>query len=164
MSAAIAMLAAMPRRGGRVAVLGSMLELGPRSGELHREIANDVANQGFEVVVATGEFADAFGPHRTALGSRLVTAQDPLVAWQSLASILNGDEVVLLKGSRGVALERLLPHFEEQWGSFHPHGEAFGSRGSSRGTGTRDEARTAERPQSNHDAAAKQDAAQRRGD
>jgi hypothetical protein len=38
---------------------------------------------------------------------------------------LRGDEVVLLKGSRGVALERLLPRFEEQWGSLHPHGEAF---------------------------------------
>jgi UDP-N-acetylmuramyl pentapeptide synthase len=64
----------MPRRGGRVAVLGSMLEMGPRSAEIHREVAADVARLDFDLIVATGEFADAFGPHRAALGSRLITA------------------------------------------------------------------------------------------
>jgi hypothetical protein len=43
--------------------------------------------------------------------------------------------VILLKGSRGVALERLLPRFVELWGELHPHGEAFGSRASSTGSG-----------------------------
>jgi hypothetical protein len=106
-----------------------------------------VASQEFDVIVATGEFAGAFGPHRTALGPRLIAAQDPLAAWEPLAAVLRGDEVVLLKGSRGVALERLLPRFEEKWGSFHPHGEAFGSRAISSSTGSRDDAHSAERPQ-----------------
>src|SRR5919109_2203574 len=108
-AAAVDLLASMPRRGGRVAILGSMLELGPGSGELHRELADVVASQDFDVVVATGEFAGAFGPHRAALGARLIAAQDPLAAWEPLAEVMRGDEVVLLKGSRGVALERLLP-------------------------------------------------------
>jgi UDP-N-acetylmuramoyl-tripeptide--D-alanyl-D-alanine ligase len=145
--AAVDLLASMPRRGGRVAVLGSMLELGPGSGELHRELADVVASQDFDVIVATGEFAGAFGPHRTALGPRLIEAADALAAWEPLANVLRGDEVVLLKGSRGVALERLLPRLEEKWGSFHPHGEAFGSRAISSSTGSREDARSAERPQ-----------------
>jgi UDP-N-acetylmuramoyl-tripeptide--D-alanyl-D-alanine ligase len=145
--AAVDLLASMPRRGGRVAVLGSMLELGPESGQLHRELADVVARQDFDVIVATGEFAGAFGPHRTALGPRLIAAPDPLAAWEPLAERLQGNEVVLLKGSRGVALERLLPRFEEKWGPFHPHGEAFGSRASRSSTGSRDDARSAERPQ-----------------
>jgi UDP-N-acetylmuramoyl-tripeptide--D-alanyl-D-alanine ligase len=145
-AAAVDLLASMPRRGGRVAVLGSMLELGPGSGELHRELADVVARQDFDVVVATGEFAGAFGPHRAALGARLIAAQDPLAAWEPLAEVMRGNEVVLLKGSRGVALERLLPRFEEKWGSFHPHGEAFGSRAISSSTGSRDDAHSAERP------------------
>jgi UDP-N-acetylmuramoyl-tripeptide--D-alanyl-D-alanine ligase len=148
--AAVDLLAAMPRRGGRVAVLGSMLELGPQSGEIHRDVAADVAARDFDVVVATGEFADAFGPHRTALGPRLITAADPLDAWQPLVAALTGSEVVLLKGSRGVALERLLPRFEEQWGSLHPHGEASGPRASDSNTGSRDDARLAEHPQNHH--------------
>jgi UDP-N-acetylmuramoyl-tripeptide--D-alanyl-D-alanine ligase len=145
--AAVDLLASMPRRGGRVAILGSMLELGPGSGELHQELAGVVARMDFDVIVATGEFADAFDPHRTALGSRLIMADDPLAAWEPLAGALRGNEVVLLKGSRGVALERLLPRFEEKWGPFHPHGEAFGSRAISTSTGSREDARSAERPQ-----------------
>jgi hypothetical protein len=46
-----------------------------------------------------------------------------------------------------VALERLLPRFEEQWGLLHPHGEALGSRAISSSTGSRDDARPAEHPQ-----------------
>ncbi|HSJ24374.1 MAG TPA: UDP-N-acetylmuramoyl-tripeptide--D-alanyl-D-alanine ligase [Longimicrobiales bacterium] len=145
--AAVDLLTSMPKRGGRVAVLGSMLELGPRSGEIHREVADDVARQDIDVIVATGEFADAFGPHRAALGSRLIITDEALDAWQSLAERLRGTETVLLKGSRGVALERLLPRFMEQWGSLHPHGEASGSRAIDSNTGTRDDARPAEHPQ-----------------
>jgi UDP-N-acetylmuramoyl-tripeptide--D-alanyl-D-alanine ligase len=148
--AAIDLLASMPRRGGRIAVLGSMLELGPQSGEIHREVADSVVDQGLDVVVATGDFAEAFGPHRDALGSRLITAADPLAAWEPLAETMKGDEVVLLKGSRGVALERLLPRIQEKWGLLHPHGEAFGSRAIESNTGLRDEARPAERPQGSH--------------
>jgi UDP-N-acetylmuramoyl-tripeptide--D-alanyl-D-alanine ligase len=146
--AAIDLLASMPRRGGRIAVLGSMLELGPQSAEIHGEVAAEVAARDFDIVIATGEFADAFGPHRSALGARLVTTADPLDAWHTLSQSLTGDEVVLLKGSRGVALERLLPRFEEKWGSLHPHGEASGPRASDPNTGSRDDARPAEHPQS----------------
>jgi UDP-N-acetylmuramoyl-tripeptide--D-alanyl-D-alanine ligase len=145
--AAVDLLSSMPQRGGRIAVLGSMLELGPRSGEIHREVAHDVAQHDFDMVVATGEFADAFGPHRAALGSRLITADDALDAWEPLAAQLKGDETVLLKGSRGVALERLLPRFQDKWGSLHPHGEASGPRASKVNTGSRDDARPAEHPQ-----------------
>lgn len=161
-SAAVDLLASMPRRGGRVAVLGSMLELGPRSGEIHRELADEIARGDFDIIVATGDFADAFGPHRTALGRRLMIVSDPLEAWAPLSAALQGSEVVLLKGSRGVALERLLPRFEEQWGSLHPHGEAFGSRAIDTTTGSREDARTAERPQSHTGGNAA--ARERRGD
>jgi UDP-N-acetylmuramoyl-tripeptide--D-alanyl-D-alanine ligase len=145
--AAVDLLVSLPKRGARVAVLGSMLEMGPRSGELHREVADEVAQQELDLIVATGEFVDAFGPHRAALGSRLLVAADPMDAWDVLAGRLEGNEVVLLKGSRGVALERLLPRFEEQWGLLHPHGEAFGSRAIATNTGSRDDARPAEHPQ-----------------
>ena len=147
-SAAVDLLASMPRRGGRVAVLGSMLELGPRSGEIHQDLAGEIARCDFDFVVATGDFAAAFGPHRAALGPRLVTVEDALDAWEPLETRLKGSEVVLLKGSRGVALERLLPRLEAKWGLLHPHGEASGSRAIDTNTGSRDDARTAEHPQS----------------
>jgi UDP-N-acetylmuramoyl-tripeptide--D-alanyl-D-alanine ligase len=163
--AAVDLLASMPRRGGRVVVLGTMLEMGPQSAEIHRDVAAGVVGQGFDVVVATGAFAEAFGPHRDALGPRLITASDPLDAWEPLAAVLGGDEVILLKGSRGVALERLLPRFEEQWGLLHPHGEASGSRAIGTDTGSRDDARPAEHPQDHTTGGRRGDAAaERRGD
>ena len=42
-------------------------------------------------------------------GGRHVTAADPLALAPILSDRLRGDEVVVLKASRGVALERILP-------------------------------------------------------
>src|SRR5690606_15939361 len=126
--AAVDLLVSMPRGGGRVAVLGTMRELGAQSAQLHEETAAEVAASDVDLIVATGDFELAFETHADALGERLIRASDPLEAYQRFAGRLRGDEIVLLKGSRGVALERLLPRFEEQWGVLHPHGEAFGSR------------------------------------
>jgi UDP-N-acetylmuramoyl-tripeptide--D-alanyl-D-alanine ligase len=130
--AAIDLLTSMPARGGRVAILGSMLELGPASRDIHGETAQMVGDAAVDVIVATGEFADAFQPLANELGDRLIAEADPLRAFDVLAGRLEGNELILLKGSRGVRMERLLPRFEEGWGMLHPHGETFGSRASIR--------------------------------
>jgi UDP-N-acetylmuramoyl-tripeptide--D-alanyl-D-alanine ligase len=62
-----------------------------------------------DVLAGVGEFAEALEPHRAALGERLLTAPDPLALGPALRERLAGDEVVVLKASRGVALERILP-------------------------------------------------------
>ena len=41
---------------------------------------------------------------------------DPLEAYEELRERLAGDEVLLMKASRGVALERLIPLFENDFG------------------------------------------------
>ena len=133
--AAAELLADLPRGSGRVAVLGTMRELGPTSAALHEETARDVAALDLDLVVATGDFADAFASLAQRMGDRLVKERDPIVAFDRFAPLLSGGETVLLKASRGVALERLLARFEERWGVLHPHGEAFGPRESSTGSG-----------------------------
>jgi UDP-N-acetylmuramoyl-tripeptide--D-alanyl-D-alanine ligase len=115
LSAAMDLLSGMPRRGGRVAVLGSMRELGPESAALHHRAAEAIAGTDVDLVVATGEFVPAFAGLAAALGDRLIVADDPLAAYPLLASRLTGDELVLLKGSRGVALERLIPMLQQDW-------------------------------------------------
>jgi UDP-N-acetylmuramoyl-tripeptide--D-alanyl-D-alanine ligase len=149
LDAAVDLLASMPKNGGRIAVLGSMLELGPTSAEIHAEAANDIATKGFDLIIATGAFVDAFKPHAAALGDRLVCEADPLQAWNHIEPALVGNEVVLLKGSRGVALERLLPRFEQKWGLLHLHGEAERSQAATLATGMRDDGHPAEHPRGN---------------
>jgi UDP-N-acetylmuramoyl-tripeptide--D-alanyl-D-alanine ligase len=116
MDAAAELLAAMPRRGGRVAVVGSMRELGPTSDVLHRRCAGTLAGAGLDLIVATGDFAAAFDEVAGALGEGIIRGEDPLAAYESLRPRLKGDEVLLLKASRGVALERLLPLLERDFG------------------------------------------------
>lgn len=99
------------RRGRPLAVVvGSMLELGPESARLHALAAAEIAALAPAVVAAVGEFVPAFEPHRAALGRRLLVAPDAAALGPRLKAALRGDEIVLLKASRGVALERVLPH------------------------------------------------------
>ena len=112
LASSIDMLESLPQKRQRVAVIGSMLELGPTSAQLHERAAQQIADSKIEIIVATGLFVPAFDTLREELGNRLVLEADPLAAWSLLESRLQGNEVVLLKGSRGVALERLLPHLE----------------------------------------------------
>ncbi len=91
----------------RVAVLGTMLELGPSTPRLHEDVARDALNAGVEVVAAIGEFASALA--RIAPGdSRVITAGDVDELWNKLSPRLAPDAVILLKGSRGMRLERLV--------------------------------------------------------
>jgi UDP-N-acetylmuramoyl-tripeptide--D-alanyl-D-alanine ligase len=91
----------------RVAILGSMLELGPHTPRLHDEIAREVLASGVELIGALGEFGAAF-ERLAPRESRVVTAVDTDGLWAGLSSRVSPDAVILLKGSRGMRLERLL--------------------------------------------------------
>ncbi|MGH7418713.1 MAG: UDP-N-acetylmuramoyl-tripeptide--D-alanyl-D-alanine ligase, partial [Candidatus Rokuibacteriota bacterium] len=91
-------------------VVGTMLELGPESARLHAEAAREIVAREPALVAAVGDFVGAFAPHRHALGSRLITAPDAEALGPRLKAALRGNEIVLLKASRGVALERVLRH------------------------------------------------------
>jgi len=91
-----------------VVVVGTMLELGPESARLHAEAAREIAQRKPALVAAVGTFARVFESLREALGGRLITAADAEALGPKLKSALRGNELVLLKASRGVALERVL--------------------------------------------------------
>ena len=91
-----------------VVVVGTMLELGPESARLHAEAAREIARRKPALVAAVGTFARVFEGLREELGGRLVTAADAEALGPKLKSALRGNELILLKASRGVALERVL--------------------------------------------------------
>jgi UDP-N-acetylmuramoyl-tripeptide--D-alanyl-D-alanine ligase len=96
----------------RVAVLATMLELGPQTARLHEEVARHALDCGIDVVGAIGEFAAALG--RIAPGDkRVVAAADVDELWRALAPSLSADAAILLKGSRGMRLERLVAPITE---------------------------------------------------
>ena len=108
MLAALDLLASQP--GRRFAVLGTMLELGDSSLELHRQVAARAAELGLDglVVVDAGEEGRVMQQAASGL-TRLAWVGTPEEAASPLAEWLAAGDVLLLKASRGVALERLLP-------------------------------------------------------
>jgi UDP-N-acetylmuramoyl-tripeptide--D-alanyl-D-alanine ligase len=90
-------------------VAGTMRELGSESTRLHQRVAYELVELGPDLLAAVGDFVPALEPYREQLGERLVTAPDPLALAPLVSQRLRGDEVVVLKASRGVALERILP-------------------------------------------------------
>lgn len=103
--AALETLAGWPGTRRRIAVLGDMLELGPRAAALHRETGARV--RGAELWVV-GEFAGAYaaGARRAGVEARVFADRESLAA--ALAEALAPGVVALLKASRGAALERVL--------------------------------------------------------
>ncbi len=107
--AAIELLTAVGGGRQRVIVLGTMRELGPTAAELHRDIARRALASGADVVAGIGEFRAALEAEGAG-DARVVTGGDVDDLWPVLQQRLQPNAAILLKASRGVRLERLLPH------------------------------------------------------
>jgi len=107
--AAIELARALRGKRRLVFVAGTMRELGESSAAHHGEIAGLLLGLRPDLLAAVGEFAPILEAQRGSLGDRLLTAPDAASLAPLLAERLHGDEFIVLKGSRGVALERLLP-------------------------------------------------------
>ena len=106
--AALALLTDIGVGRQRVVVLGTMRELGAAAPRAHREVAEAALAGGFDLICGIGEFVPAL--ESLALGDpRLLLADDVDELWPQLRSRLHPDAAILLKASRGVALERLVP-------------------------------------------------------
>jgi UDP-N-acetylmuramoyl-tripeptide--D-alanyl-D-alanine ligase len=92
----------------RVIVLGTMRELGAASEQCHADIAGLALASGADIVAGIGEFAPALEKRKE--GERVITASDVDDLWPQLQGRLQRDAIILLKASRGVQLERLVPH------------------------------------------------------
>jgi UDP-N-acetylmuramoyl-tripeptide--D-alanyl-D-alanine ligase len=84
------------------AVLGDMLELGPRAPEFHREVGRDADRIGVGLLVTVGPLAAAMAPE---FSGEVHSVADAAEAAALVPTLLRGGDVVLVKGSRGVGLE-----------------------------------------------------------
>ena len=92
----------------RVIVLGTMRELGAASEQCHADIAGLALASGADIVAGIGEFALALEKQNQR--ERVITAPDVEDLWPRLQARLERNAIILLKASRGVQLERLVPH------------------------------------------------------
>jgi UDP-N-acetylmuramoyl-tripeptide--D-alanyl-D-alanine ligase len=106
--AALETLAAWPGSGRRIALLGDMLELGKRASELHRETGAAVKDA--ELWSVGAHAADYAAGARRGVRTHVLSSIEE--ARGELARALAPGVTVLLKASRGAALERALDGLE----------------------------------------------------
>ncbi len=99
-------LAARPAAGRRILVAGEMLELGEHGPALHIACGRAAAEAGLDLVVAVQGNAEHLATASCAGGVPAVFLRDAEAAGQWLRENLRSGDVVLVKGSRGVHLER----------------------------------------------------------
>jgi UDP-N-acetylmuramoyl-tripeptide--D-alanyl-D-alanine ligase len=109
---ALDVIASEPHARRRVAVLGEMLELGPESVRLHEECGRAAVRSKIDVLVTVGkESARALGEAAVAAGlarAAVTHFADSTAAAEAVAALVQSGDVVLVKGSRGVRLERVV--------------------------------------------------------
>lgn len=95
--------------GRRVAALGDMLELGDHEASLHREVVAHAGALGLDRLLLVG-------PRMTSVADAAPGAEtfpDAVAAGQALRGTLDADHRLLVKGSRGTAMERILQQLQD---------------------------------------------------
>ena len=108
-------VSALRWQGRKIAVLGAMKELGTQSREAHREIGREALDAGFQSLFLFGEeMEDTFQSikERDFNGTVNWTTDFERLRKELLPYLREGD-LVVIKGSRAVELERLLPEMIE---------------------------------------------------
>jgi UDP-N-acetylmuramyl pentapeptide synthase len=111
MAAALRTLGALHKPGRAIAVLGDMLELGPTELQLHAEIGEVVAEVEVALLITVGQRAAHIAATATKRGVTTLAAADAEAAAQALLARTEPGDWILLKGSRGMALEGVLDRF-----------------------------------------------------
>ena len=92
----------------RIVIAGEMLELGPEGEALHRESGRLIAEKKIDVLIGVRGLAQAMVDGAKQAGTRAEFVATPEEAGEWLAREARDGDVVLLKASRGVKLERAL--------------------------------------------------------
>ena len=96
----------------RIVVAGEMLELGPAGEEMHRRAGQHIAEKKIDVLVGVRGLAQAMVEGARKAGTRAEFVVGPEEAGEWLAREARDGDVVLLKASRGVKLEKALEVWE----------------------------------------------------
>lgn len=130
MRAALAVLRDFNSNGRRVVICGDMLELGDQAERYHRELGRQLVELcGADLAIACGEHAATTVQAARRAGmpaSQAVACRTVEEIYEWLARYLAPDDVVLVKGSRGMRMERVVEWLREAeqpgepWGASLP--------------------------------------------
>jgi UDP-N-acetylmuramoyl-tripeptide--D-alanyl-D-alanine ligase len=111
MTAALRAIRETPCEGRKIAVLGDMFELGEHAQRSHLDIGAMAANSGLAVLVTVGQAGRWMAEAAVEAGMethRVLPVLSATEAAESLRSLVHEGDLVLIKGSRGLRLEKIL--------------------------------------------------------
>jgi len=111
MQAAIKTLSAMSEKGKKILVAGDMLELGDKSDEAHREMARMAVQEGIDYLFSLGDKSHIAAKEAMSSGmarDRVYRCEDLMETVLILDEELEDGDCVMIKGSRGMKMERIV--------------------------------------------------------
>lgn len=112
--AALETLKSLRTRGRKGVVFGDMLELGPAAEDLHREIGALLAEHHFDYVIGVGPLSQFAVDEALKKGynpSKIFKVSDSLEAGKKCLKEVSQGDTVLVKGSRGMKMEKVIECF-----------------------------------------------------
>jgi UDP-N-acetylmuramoyl-tripeptide--D-alanyl-D-alanine ligase len=101
----------MPAAGRRILILGDMLELGQRSEKYHRELGNQLGKFEFALAIIVGEWCRFVleGARQAGVAvTKVRSFRNVDEAGRGIADLIHAGDVIYVKGSRGIGLEKLI--------------------------------------------------------
>ena len=94
--------------GRKVCILGDMLELGEQAASLHERVAQEAQQLGIDAIIGVGPLFQA--AMKKTGGTGFPTKEDLL---KHLPSLIQDEDTILIKGSRGMHLETLVSQIRQ---------------------------------------------------
>ncbi len=101
----------------RMAVLGDMLELGEREAEFHTEAGKQVAQSGWNILVAAGPLSSYMVEGALSAGMKkeqIFHFENSTAAAGKIRSLIQEGDLILVKGSRGMTMEKVIEQLKEE--------------------------------------------------
>ncbi len=101
----------------RIAVLGDMLELGKREAEFHTEAGKQIAQSGWDILVAVGPLGLHMVEGALAAGMREEQTfhfENSTAAAGEIRSLIQEGDLILVKGSRGMMMEKVVEQLKKE--------------------------------------------------
>lgn len=114
MKASINVLADLQSEGKKIAVLGDMFELGDNSEQFHYEVGKHLATKDIDELVVVGELSQQFVKAVQDSDSKIkcYSFKDNGEVALYLMSVMNPEDIVLIKGSNGMNLKEIVQNMQ----------------------------------------------------
>ncbi len=109
MNAAIDVLDSLKGRR-RVAILGTMRELGEEAENAHKEIAVYAKKKGIDIIIAVGEYSSMF---KEGFGEDITIFNTTDECKDNIKYLIKEGDIILIKGSRGMKFEKIVNKLKE---------------------------------------------------